>query len=267
MDNRPIGIFDSGVGGLTVFKAIYRAVPKENIIYFGDTARFPYGPRELSEVKNLSLKITEFLLKNGVKIIVVACNTSTAAALEFLKKSFDIPIIGVIEPGARTAVKNSSKKRIGVIATKGTVESRAYENAVKKINPDFEIFQVAAPKLVEYVETDELHSERLREDICNYLEPLNSQDIDVLILGCTHFPIIEKEIRSCCRQNTEVINSAIETAKDVKEILLAKEINASPENRADWTFYQTGNSDKFLKIGKIFMGKEIKEVKKVNLEI
>ena len=149
------------LGGLTVFKEIYRAVPKENIIYFGDTARFPYGPRELSEVKNLSLKITEFLLKNDVKIIVVACNTSTAAALEFLKKSFDIPIIGVIEPGARTAVKNSSKKRIGVIATKGTVESRAYENAVKKINPDFEIFQVAAPKLVEYVEKDELHSERL----------------------------------------------------------------------------------------------------------
>ncbi len=265
MDNRPIGIFDSGVGGLTVFKEIVREVPVENIIYFGDTLRFPYGPRDLSDIRNLAFKITEFLLHNDVKIVVVACNTSTAAALDLLRDNFPVPVIGVIEPGARAAFKNTSKGIIGVIATKGTVESGAYEKELKRLNPDLKVYQVAAPKLVEYVEKNILKSKELTQDILGYISHLNMHDIDVLILGCTHFPLIEAEIKACCRKGTEVISSAVETAKDVKKTLVKAGIEADRKNNPHSVFYQTGNSDKFLEIAKIFMGNGIKEVKKVNL--
>ena len=161
MDNRPIGIFDSGVGGLTVLREIIKSVPNEDIIYFGDTARVPYGPRDLIEVKKFAFKITEFLCKLNVKMIVVACNTSTAAALDDLTKEFNLPIIGVIEPGAKTAAQQTKNGRVGVIATKGTVESNAYKIAINKINPSIELFQVAAPLLVEYIERGTLNSKSL----------------------------------------------------------------------------------------------------------
>ena len=267
LDNRPIGIFDSGVGGLTVFKEIVREVPAENIIYFGDTLRFPYGPRDLTDVKNLAFRITKFLLQNDVKVIVVACNTSTAAALESLQDNSPVPILGVIEPGARAAVRVTSGDIVGVIATRGTVESRAYEKALTKFKGELAVYQAAAPKLVEYVEKNILKGVELKKDIRNYIEPLIKQNIDVLILGCTHFPLIEPEIRACCRQGTEVINSAVETAKDVRRILSEKNIEADYENKSERVFYQTGNSDKFLEIAKIFMGNGIREVKKVDLDL
>jgi glutamate racemase len=267
LDNRPIGIFDSGVGGLTVFKEIVREVPAESVIYFGDTLRFPYGPRDLLDVKNLAFRITKFLLQNDVKIIVVACNTSTAAALEPLQQSFSVPVVGVIEPGARAAARSTSRGVVGVIATRGTVESGAYEKALKDFNGKLEVYQAAAPKLVEYVEKNILKGRELKEDIVNYVEPLNKHDIDVLILGCTHFPLIEREIKDCCRQGTEVISSAVETAKDVRRILSEVDIEADKENMPERIFYQTGNSDKFLEIAKIFMGNGIGEVRKVNLDL
>ena len=267
MDNRPIGIFDSGVGGLTVFKEIVSEVPAENIIYFGDTLRFPYGPRDLSDVKNLAFRITKFLLQNDVKIIVIACNTSTAAALGSLQNSFTVPILGVIEPGARAAVEATSRGVIGVLATKGTVASRAYEKELKTLNSRLDVYQVAAPKLVEYVEKNILKSRELQEDIINYVEPLNKHDIDVLILGCTHFPLIEAEISSCCRKGTKIISSAVETARDVRRILGERGIEADISNKPEKVFYQTGNSDKFLEIARIFMGNGIGEVKKVSLDL
>jgi glutamate racemase len=267
LDNRPIGVFDSGVGGLTVLREIISIVPDESIIYFGDTERFPYGPRDLAEVRHFAFKITEFLSNCAVKLIVVACNTSTAAALEDLKREFDIPIIGVIEPGARTAAGSTIKNKIGVIATKGTVASRDYEFAVKEINPDIDVYQVAAPLLVEYIEKGILSGSDLKKLICEYVEPLNQYDIDILILGCTHFPIIEGEIKSCCNEGIKVISSAVETARDVKHVLDANQIKSVKSLNPGRIFYETGNTSKFLEISKIFLGSEIKEVKKVKLNM
>lgn len=267
MDNRPIGVFDSGVGGLTVLREIISVVPDESIIYFGDTARFPYGPRDLAEVRHFAFKITEFLSNCEVKLIVVACNTSTAAALEDLKREFDIPIIGVIEPGARTAAGNTIKNKVGVIATKGTVASRDYEFAVKKINPAIDVYQVAAPLLVEYIERGVLGGSDLKKLICEYVEPLNQYKIDVLILGCTHFPIIEGEIKSCCNEGIKVISSAVETARDVRQVLGANQIKSEKSLKPGRIFYETGNASKFLEISKIFLGTEIKEVKKIKLNM
>lgn len=217
MDLRPIGIFDSGLGGITVLKEIIRLVPNENIIYFGDTARFPYGSRELNQVKHFALKIAGFLVSENVKMIVIACNTSTAAALSDIRKEVQVPVIGVIEPGARAAVNATESKRVGVIATKGTVESRAYENAIKKIDKEIEVFSNPAPLLVDYVEKGILEGSSLEKTICGYLDPLFRQSVDVLLLGCTHFPLIEKNIKDCCSREIQVISSAVETAKDVEK--------------------------------------------------
>lgn len=265
MDNRPIGVFDSGVGGLTVLREIIRAVPNENTIYFGDTARVPYGPRNLLEVKRFVFKITEFLASQDVKMIVVACNTSTAAAIDDLKEKFDIPVIGVIEPGARTAVKQTKNMRVGVIATKGTVESNAYKIAINKLNPSMEVFQMAAPLLVEYVERGTLNGKSLKSIIYEYIKPLNDFGIDVLILGCTHFPLIEDDIKSCCREDTSVISSAVETAVDVKNILAEKNLKADAKLEARRIFYETGKDSRFLEVGKRFLGSEIKEVENIEL--
>jgi glutamate racemase len=219
VDNRPIGVFDSGVGGLTVLSEIIHLFPDENTIYFGDTLRCPYGPRDLSQVKHFVFKISEFLTGKNVKMLVVACNTSTAAALDDLKNNLPIPVIGVIEPGARTAADNTRSNRVGLIATKGTVESRAYEIAIKNINPRISLFSNAAPKLVELIEAGVLEGEELQQVISGYVDPLIKENIDVLILGCTHFPLIEKQILLRYPRDFKVISSAVETAKDVKNTL------------------------------------------------
>jgi len=267
LDNRAIGVFDSGVGGLTVLREIIKTVPNESTIYFGDTERVPYGPRDLNEVKKFVFKITKFLCDKDVKLIVIACNTSTAAALNDLKKNCDIPIIGVIEPGARTAVSNTRNKRIGVIATEGTVKSNAYKKEIAKINKDIKTFSVPAPMLVDFIERGILKGESLDRAISGYIRPLLGLGIDVLILGCTHFPLIEDRILSSSGDGIRVISSAVETAKDVKKILLEKNLSAGPENIPERFFYETGITSKFLELGKMFLGEEIREVIRIKLDI
>ena len=267
MDNRAIGVFDSGVGGLTVLREIIKAVPDESTIYFGDTERVPYGPRDLDEVKKFVFKITRFLYDKNIKLIVIACNTSTAAALNDIKKQYDIPVIGVIEPGARTAVYNTKNKRVGVIATKGTVESNAYNREIVKIDPDIKTFSVPAPLLVDFVEKGILKGRSLSRAIYGYLKPLFEADIDVLIMGCTHFPLIEKQILACSGNGIRVISSAVETAKDVKKTLAEKEISAERDNKPERIFYETGMVSNFFEVGKMFLGTEIKEVVRNKLDI
>jgi len=267
LDNRAIGVFDSGVGGLTVLREIIKAVPDESTIYFGDTERVPYGPRDLNEVKKFVFKITRFLYDKDVKLIVIACNTSTAAALDDLKQQYNIPIIGVIEPGARTAVYNTRNKRVGVIATKGTVESNAYQKEISKIDPDIKTFSVPAPLLVEFVEKGIFEGRRLDKVIYGYLKPLFNAGIDVLILGCTHFPLIEKNILSCSGNGFKVISSAVETAKDVKKMLVEKGLCADKNNKPERIFYETGVRSNFFEVGKIFLGEDIKEVITTKLDI
>jgi len=267
VNNRPIGVFDSGVGGLTVLREILKVVPDENIIYFGDTARVPYGPRDLDEVRRFVFKITRFLYEKNVKLIVIACNTSTAAALDDLNSNYGIPIIGVIEPGARTAVGNTENKRVGVIATRGTVHSRAYNKAIGKIDRSIKVYSVAAPKLVEYVEEGILCGEKLDRAICGYIEPLLVKGIDVLIMGCTHFPLIEANIARCAGDSIRVISSAVETARDVKEILEKKNIKAARGGKPTRIFYETGYGSHFFEVGKMFLGEEITDVVSINLEL
>lgn len=267
MDNRAIGVFDSGVGGLTVLREIIRAVPNESTIYFGDTERVPYGPRDLSEVRRFVFKITDFLYSKDIKLIVIACNTSTAAALNELKKRYDIPIVGVIEPGARTAVSNTVNKKVGVIATEGTVESGEYRKEIARIDKEIKTFQVPAPLLVEYIENGILKGDNLDSAIDGYLGPLIDAGVDVLILGCTHFPLIEKRILSRSGNGIRVISSAVETAKDVEKILEEKKIRADQGMKPRRIFYETGSDSKFLEVGKMFLGEEVKGVEKIELGI
>ena len=267
MDNRAIGVFDSGVGGLTVLREIIKTVPYESTIYFGDTRRVPYGPRDLNEVKKFVFKITGFLYEKNVKMIVIACNTSTAAALKDLKEHYDIPIVGVIEPGARTAVYNTKNKKVGVIATEGTIKSKAYSEEIAKIDPEIKTYSAPAPLLVDFIEKGILEGENLDRAINEYLKPLFEAGIDVLILGCTHFPLIEKRILACSGNGIKVISSAVETARDVKEILKEKDLRASGRNKPGRVFYETGMDSKFFEVGKMFLGEEIKEVIKVKLDM
>ncbi|MCJ7666503.1 MAG: glutamate racemase [Actinobacteria bacterium] len=267
MDNKPIGVFDSGVGGLTVLREIIKEVPNENTVYFGDTERFPYGPKDFRDVRNFVFKASGFLEKKGIKMLVIACNTGSVAALKELKQVFKIPVIGVIEPGARTAVSNTKNKRVGVIATKGTVESGAYEREISRIDPQIKTFSVAAPVLIEYVEKGILTGRSLNKAIKGYLDPLLKHDIDVLVLGCTHFPLIEKQILEVSGNNFKVISSAVETAKDVKKLLIEEDLSAEEGKKANRIFYETAPGGNFFKTGKMFLGREIKEVIRTKLDV
>ena len=267
MDNRPIGVFDSGVGGLTVLREIIKEVPNESTVYFGDTERFPYGPKDLRDVRDFVFNAAGFLEKKDIKMLVIACNTGSVAALKELKQALKIPVIGVIEPGARTAVSNTKNKRVGVIATKGTVKSNAYEKEINKIDTQIETFSVATPILIEYIEKGILTGENLNKVIKNCLEPLLKHNIDVLVLGCTHFPLIKKQILEVSRNDFKVISSAVETAKDVKKLLIEKNMFAGQDNKANRIFYETALNGNFFKTGKMFLGSEIKEVIRTRLGI
>ncbi|MBN1299552.1 MAG: glutamate racemase [Actinobacteria bacterium] len=267
MDKRPIGIFDSGVGGLTVLREIMEKVPDEDLFYFGDTARFPYGTKNLTEVKSFAFKIADFLCSRDIKLLVVACNTASAAALDDLKKYVSIPVIGVIEPGAKAAATATMNKKIGVIATEGTVRSRAYETALKKQSSNLEVFSKAATLLVDYIERGGISDSMLKKAIISYIEPLVLLGIDVLILGCTHFPLIESRIIKCYQDAFKVISSAEETAKEVRRVLVKSGIENDSERDSLKVFFETGPESNFMEIGQRFLGGHIKEVIKVDLGI
>src|SRR5262245_17082260 len=195
MNDQPIGIFDSGVGGLTVYRAIRRRLHKEKIIYLGDTARIPYGTRSPSTVRRYAHQDASFLLKYGVKLLVVACNTISSVALDMLRKNFSVPILGVIEPGARHAVRQTRKGRVGVIATEATVESGAYKKAIQHIDPDIEVFSQPCPLFVALAEEGWSDHRATRLIAAEYLAPLQMANIDTLVLGCTHYPILKETIQ------------------------------------------------------------------------
>ncbi|MFC4078434.1 glutamate racemase [Salinithrix halophila] len=217
--NSAIGILDSGVGGLTVVKEVFRQLPKENVLYFGDTLRCPYGPRTPQEVRRFTLEIVHFLSRFPLKALVIACNTATAAALETVRKNFSIPVLGVIEPGARAAIKISQHGRIGVIGTQGTIRSTAYEQALKRIDSELFVFSHACPTLVPLVESGSGCTDGARQIVKKALTPLKQHRLDSLILGCTHYPLIADMIRRELGGETALINSAEETARELSTVL------------------------------------------------
>ncbi len=237
----PIGIFDSGVGGLTVAAAIHARLPRESMLYFGDTARCPYGDKSPEQVLTFSIQICDFLVEQGIKMLVVACNTATAVALPFLRERYSVPVIGVIEPGASAAANLAQVGRIGVIGTAVTIASGAYERAVKTLRPGAEVVSLACPRFVPLVERGETRGPMVEALVRESLRPLEEQNVDSLILGCTHYPLLQDTIQKVMGPRVTLISSAERTAMEVAEELHAKGMAAQTEDVGEQTFYTTGD--------------------------
>jgi glutamate racemase len=261
LKKQPIGIFDSGIGGLTVFKEIRKQFPQEDIIYFGDTARVPYGPKSPQTVLNYSVQNARFLLQNGAKIIVVACNTSASVALQKLREILPIPIIGVIQPGAAHATSVTQNGKIGIIGTEGTIRSDAYSHAIKNIDPKIQVFSKACPLLVSLVEEGWEEHQISELIIREYLQDLQQQDIDTLVLGCTHYPILKKAIGKIVGKNIKLVDSAEAVAANLKEMLPNPETETAGSNK----FYVSDNEDKFRQIATRILNREIEPLHRVTL--
>ena len=261
----PIGVFDSGMGGLTVVREMMSQLPNESIIYFGDTARVPYGPKSPDTVLRYSREITTFLKGEGVKALVVACNTATAHALPALRREFDMPIVGVIEPGARAAAAATKTKRVGVIGTAGTIKSKAYEKEIRKILPDVEVTAQACALFVPLVEEGWLDSEVTRAVARNYLAPIVSAEVDTLVLGCTHYPLMKTVIGNVVGREVRLIDSAHETARQAGEILRAHGLENGAPDGARYRFIASDAPDTFLGLGERFLGSPIDRVETVTL--
>lgn len=263
-NNNPIGIFDSGFGGLTVMSAINKVLPSENLIYFGDTAHIPYGTKSQNAILKFSKEITSFLIKNRVKLIVVACNTASALALPVLEKTLKVPIIGVIAPGARAAIDASKNFRIGIIGTEGTIGSKSYPKAINKL-AKAKIYQQACPLLVPLVEEGWIDEEITDRTVKKYIKPLLAKKIDTLVLGCTHYPLLRKTLERNLDKNIILVDSATSTALEVKRILDKKSLLASKNGKKYLKFYVSDNPEKFKKIGRRFFSKNITTIKKIDL--
>jgi len=258
---KAIGIFDSGVGGLTVAKEIIRQLPCEDIVYFGDTARVPYGIKSRETVIRFSIENILFLLKEDVKLICVACNTVSSVALPVMKHHFKVPIVGVITPGAREAVYASQNKRIGVIGTKGTIKSRTYENEIKQLDPKVKVFALACPLFVPFVEEGWLNGRVVREVVSTYLKPLKTAGVDTVILGCTHYPLLKPVIQEILGKKVTLIDSAQQVAIEVKKIL-ASEGQLNSRHKGKHQFYVSDNPEWFSSLAERFLGRPVRNVKK-----
>lgn len=267
MSNRPIGVFDSGLGGLTVLKEIIKILPNEDVVYFGDTARVPYGSRSKDTIIKYTFQAINFLLSKNVKAIVIACNTATARALKEANEKYDIPIIGVIEAGARTAAYSTKNKIVGVIGTEGTITSKAYNLEIGKIDKDIKIIDRACPLFVPIVEEGWENTDIATLTAKRYLDELIKQDIDSLVLGCTHYPILKRTIGEVVGEKIKLVNPAKETAIDLKEILEKQDsIKVEGESEAIYEYYVSDIPEKFASIAGEFLKKEIENIENVEIQ-
>ncbi len=277
----PIGVFDSGLGGLTVVRELMHALPHESITYVGDSARCPYGPRSRSEVRRFVLEIGTWLTRHTIKLLVIACNTATAAGLALAQEAFDVPVIGVVEPGARAAVKATRNRRVGVIGTVGTIESGAYSRAVRTIDAGVTVFSAAAPKFVDIVEAGLRMDDGAVEDLMSstsevfirpafyelardYLDPLKRAGVDTLVLGCTHFPLLSTAIQQVVGPGVRLISSAEETAREVAETLAARD-HARHGGNGEHAFVTTGDPEEFARLGSRILGVTMEHVSQLPL--
>lgn len=267
MSDRPIGVFDSGLGGLTVLKEIRKILPNENIVYFGDTARVPYGSRSKDTIIQYTFQAINFLLSKNVKAIVIACNTATARALKESNEKYDIPIIGVIEAGARTAAYSTKNKIVGVIGTEGTINSKAYNVEIEKIDKDIKIIDKACPLFVPIVEEGWANTDVASLTAKRYLDELINQDIDSLVLGCTHYPFLKRTIGEVVGEKIRLVNPAKETAIDLKEILEQKDlIRIANCSDISYEYYVSDIPEKFANIAGELLKKEIENIKNVEIQ-
>ncbi len=261
MSNAPIGIFDSGVGGLTVARAILDQLPNESTIYIGDTARGPYGPRSLAEVRDFSLETLDFLVSQGVKALVIACNTASAAMLRDARERYSIPVIEVIQPAVRRAVAATRTGRVGVIGTRATIDSKAYLDAFAAA-PQLTIQSIACPLFVEFVERGETSGEAITKVAREYLQPMIDAKVDTLVLGCTHYPLLTGVISYVMGNGVSLVSSAEETAKDLYRVLVENSLlRASSNTPPTHTFLATGDAHAFELLARRFLGPEVTAVK------
>jgi glutamate racemase len=255
--NKAIGIFDSGIGGLTVAREVFRLLPNEDVVYFGDTGRYPYGPRSPEIVRKFARQDVNFLLEQGVKFIVVACNTASSLALDYIERIYNVPMLGVIEPGARGAIEKSRSRRIGVIGTQGTISSMAYDKSLKSLDGSLKIFSRACPLFVALAEEGYIDRPATKMIAEDYLRDIRRKNIDALILGCTHYPLLKKPIGDVMGPNVRLIDSAEETAKATRDAMAQLELLNQSQAQGRRRFYVSDSPEKFKRIGQLFLGRKI----------
>ena len=263
VNDAPIGIFDSGVGGLTVARAVSALLPRESIRYIGDTAHSPYGPKPIADVRRYALEVLDTLVDEGVKMLVIACNTASAAMLRDARERYDVPVVEVIGPAARTAMSTTRNKRIGVIGTAGTIGSGVYQDMLG-VNADLTVYAQACPRFVEFVEDGVTGSAEVLAVAEDYLAPLRHAGVDTLVLGCTHYPFLEGAISYVMGADVSLVSSDTETAKDVYRQLVSRDLLAGPDAVARHEYEATGDSEhEFLELAHRLMGREVRTVKLV----
>jgi glutamate racemase len=265
-DNRPIGVFDSGIGGLTVVRELLHRLPHEPILYFGDTARVPYGPKSPATVMRYSEEAAAFLLSRDVKLIVIACNTATAHAATRLAELVPVPVIGVIEPGARAAVEATHTGRVGVIGTAGTIRSGAYDLAVRRRLPEARVYAQPCPLFVPLVEEGLGGHPAARLVAEDYLRPLQQMDVDVVILGCTHYPVLRTLIAEIVGSDVKLVDSAAETALEVASALDAHDLRRAAGDAPSHVFTASDAPLRFRDVGRVFVGDVLRSVEHVDVE-
>lgn len=271
MENKktaPIGVFDSGVGGLTVAREISRQLPEENIVYFGDTARVPYGSKSQNTIIRFSEQIIRFLKTKNVKAIVIACNTASALALDAVKDEFDIPILGVVIPGARAAVEATQNGKVGIVGTEATVQSGMYTKVIQGMNPEITVIEKACPLFVPLVEEGFKEHAVTQEIIEYYLESMKNTDIDAMILGCTHYPLLRSKIRNYLGEKIQIVNPAYETAMDLKRLLEAQGMANDGKSglHSNYSFYVSDAAEKFRRFANTVMPFDVPTTNVVNIE-
>ncbi|MBI2339183.1 MAG: glutamate racemase [Deltaproteobacteria bacterium] len=263
--SQAIGIFDSGIGGLTVLKEIRNQLPSEDIVYLGDTARVPFGTKSPETVLKFTIQNSLFLLEQGVKALVIACNTASAYSLESLQKFFSVPVIGVIEPGASSAVSKTKNRQIGVIGTEGTIRSQAYPRAIAKLDAAVKTKAKACPLLVSLAEEGWLEGEVPEKVLGTYLAEFRGNGIDTLILGCTHYPLFKPVISKVLGSEIQIVDSAVETARQLNETLHDLHLKQTENRRGQTKIFCTDAPERVARVGRYFLGDEIPKVTKVEL--
>lgn len=267
LKNAPIGVFDSGVGGLTVMREISRQLPQENIVYFGDTARVPYGSKSKNTIIRFSEQIIRFLKTKQVKAIVIACNTASALALDEVKKNTNIPILGVVTPGARAAVAATVTKKIGIIGTEATVRSGVYTQCIQEMEAEAEVIEKACPLFVPLVEEGFREHHVTEEIIDFYLSSMKESNIDTMILGCTHYPLLRSRIREYMGQSIQIVNPAYETAMDLKAILNSMDLNNNGlDKTSTYSFYVSDTAEKFQVFANAVLPFDVRKTNIINIE-
>jgi glutamate racemase len=263
-DEKPVGIFDSGVGGLTVMKEIIQHLPDEHILYLGDTARVPYGTRSPETVLRYSFENAGFLISRGIKILIVACNTSSAVSLDLLREKFPVPVIGVVEPGARAAVERTRLKSVAVVGTETTIRTGSYERAIKAIDYSINVSGIACPLFVPLIEEGWLDGDVVSLTAEKYLSAIRRNGADALVLGCTHYPMIKDVIENIV--HIPLIDSAIETARELKRVLEQEDMLRKSSGNVVREFFVTDSTEKFAQVGERFLGHKILNISKIELE-